>query len=724
VNVSSESQRSSEAERAIAHFRRNELDEATRLAQAVLQTDAVPRDVAVCRQLLGMMAHRAGRYEEAIAHFQIALSIHPDVAELRAGLGEAHAALARRLRKLSRWTDAERHAREGVRWLPESPETLNVLGVVLHEQDKFVEAERWFELGVKGSPQHPQLRLNYANLLAAMHKYDAAIEHYRVAMELRPHDVRTMLSAGGVMTSVSREQEAISLLERALRLDDQNADVHFNLGNAHVSVHQATAATRHYELAVKLRPDWHTARANWLRQRAEICDWRDDWNQQVSAVVSELAADVNGRDPLPLNVSQMPGLPIPRQLMRQTAIRQTEQVRRQMTQLGIAGPRHAITPASASSDERLRIGYFSYDLRHHATGHLACELFAHHDRSRFEVFTYSLGPNDQSEYRLRIEKGSEHFCDAHGWTDPQIIRRIMDDRVDVLIDLQGYSREARAGVLLARPAPVLIHYLGFPGTLGGLVDYFVTDPVLTPPGSALRDEFEEALLYLPDTYQVTDGRPTVSSLEMTRDSCGLPRAGFVFCSFNNNYKIQPETFSVWMRILREVPDSVLWLLSMQADVVDNLRREATRRGVDPARLVFADVVSKPEHLARLSLADLFLDTTVCGAHTTATDSLWAGVPVLTCPGERFTERVAASLITAAGLNELIVDRLEDYERLAIELASNPDRLQRIRDDWSNRRATSRLFNTAAHVRQLEQAYELAWQRHRDGLAPTDLFVTR
>ena len=734
--VSGDSRSLTATERAIAHYRRNEWAEAERLAQSVVQSEVGPRETGVCRQLLGLIAHRTGRYADAVEQFQLAIALQPDVPDLRTGLCDAHTALARRLRKLSRLADAEHHAREALRWQPESPESLSVLGVLLHEQDKLDEARHCFEQGVRGSPRHPQLRLNYANLLAALPERAAAIEQYRIAMELRPDDVRTMLSAAGVMLEMGRHKGAIQLLERAVTLAADNADVHFNLANAHAGAFQSAAAVRHYEHALRLRPDWGSARANWMRERADICDWRDDWDREMQTLINDLSTAVIEREPLPLNASQMPGLPIPRQLMRQAARRQTERARQQAARQGMLGPSHSVaelarvrtngdphrTLASSATSGRLKIGYLSHDLRHHAIGHLTCGLFAHHDRSRFEVFTYSLGPDDGSEYRRRIVEGSEHFHDLGGWSDAQIVNRITEDRVEVLIDVQGYSRDARPGVLLARPAPVLIHYLGFPGTLGGLVDYFITDPVLTPPGSPLRDEFEESLIYLPDTYQMTDDRPTVSARAMTREQCGLSSDGFVFCAFNNNYKIQPGIFDVWMRILHAVPGSVLWLLSMQPTVADNLRREAKRRGVDPDRLVFADVVSKPEHLARMSLADLFLDTTVCGAHTTATDCLWAGVPVVTCPGERFTERVAASLLTAAGLEELIVDHLADYERLVIDLATHPDRCRRIRDEWACRRESSRLFATASRVRQLERAYAAVWNRHCDGLEPTDVVI--
>jgi len=751
-------------DRAITHFRRNEWTDAKRLAQAVVESKATSRETCACHQLLGLIAHRTGNYSEAIEHFQQAVTLQPHIIELRQGLSDAHTARARQLRRLSQREEAERHVREALRWQPESPDSLNVLGVLLHEQNQLNQARQCFEQGIRSSPRHAQLRVNFANLLAALQEKEAAIEQYRIALELRPDDVRTILNTAGVMLEMNRHTGAFQLLQQAVTLSPANADVHFNLGNAHSKLFQIDKAIYHYEQAVRLKPSWCAARAHWMRQRTEICDWRDDWDHQMQTIFNDLPTEANVRDSTQLNVSQMPALPIPRHLMRAAACRQTTRARELATQLSSVGGKScpipssvgwALLPVTSSSatevtnlllpeaprstpnetnsinssfthipvlNQRLKIGYLSQDLRHHAIGHLTCGLFEHHDRNRFEVFTYSFGTDDGSEYRRRIVAGSEHFHDLFGWSDSQIVNRIVEDQVDVLIDVQGYSAGARPLVLVARPAPVLIHYLGFPGTLGGLVDYFITDPVLTPPGSPLRDEFEESLIYLPDTYQISDDQPTVSSQPVTREQCRLPPDGFVFCAFNNNYKIQPQIFDVWMRILRNVPKSVLWLLSMQPAVVDNLRREAERRGVDPERLIFADVVSKPEHLARLNLADLFLDTTVCGAHTTATDSLWAGVPVLTCPGARFTERVAASLLTVAGLEELIVANLTDYERLAVSLASNPDRCRDIRNDWASRRATSHVFATARRVRHLEQAYSIVWKRHCDGLTPTDVFI--
>lgn len=447
-------------DRAIACYRQGHIAEATRLAQSVVQAGAGPRETAVCLQLLGLLAHQAGRYVDAIAHFQQAIAVQPGISELKTCLCDAHTAQARRLRKQSQLHEAELHAREALKWQPESPDSLNVLGVLLHERHKFAEARTCFFQGIRDSPQHPQLQLNVANLLSELEEWDAAIEHYKRAVELRPDDVRTLLSAAGAMGAAGRHTGGIQLLEKALQLAKGNAEVHFNLANTYVRIHQSAKAVQFFENALQLRPAWPVARANWVRQRAEICDWRNEWDEQLKQVIHELENHSNESKPFPLNSSQTPGLPIPRGLMRQIACRETDCARRSAEWLNkpqppsgnVTSPLSIMSvgtrdddrpldrvPLVRSEGQRLRLGYLSHDLRHHAIGHLTSGLFSNHDRSRFEVFTYSLGPDDHSEYRQRISAGSEHFNDLVGFRDNQIIARIREDQIDVLVDLQGYS---------------------------------------------------------------------------------------------------------------------------------------------------------------------------------------------------------------------------------------------------------------------------------------------
>lgn len=701
---------------SIASYRSGDLARGRQLAQMVLDRGAGPREQAAAHHVLGMIARDADSLDVAAQHFASALSLQPAVVELRKELFEALKASARHRIKNSQFADAESIVRRAIDLNRDHPDAKNILGVALHRQGKHDAAKSCFEDAIATSPNHPQLRLNFGNLLAEQRQIDLAIEHYKRAVELRPHHVGTLLSAGGSLVDAKRYVPAVDLLQRAVRLDASNADAHFNLANALVALHENARAVTHYEHALQLRPAWSRARANWMRQRAEICDWRDDWNQQIETLVSELQAEPATDHPS-LRVSQAPALPIPAGLMHRLARRETVQWLRDARSREIA-----IDRRPRSTRDRLRIGYLSCDFRDHATGHLVRTMFAHHDRREFEVFAYSYGINDASEYRNRIEADAEHFVDLYPADDETIGRRIAADQIDILVDMMGYAGNGRPGVLALRPAALLVHYLGFPSTLGGLVDYFVTDSVITPCDSDLRAEFHESLIYLPHTYQMTDDQQWFDDCPLTRAQCGLPDSGFVFAAFNNQYKVQPEVFDVWMKILLAVPGSVLWIVVSDPTVVANLRAEANKRGVDSARLVFADVASKPKHLARHRLADLFLDTTVCCAHTTATDSLWSGIPVLTCPGTRFTERVAASLVTSAGMKELVVNDLQEYERLAIELAKHPERCVAIREKWEEQRHESPLFQTANRVKELEHAYQKIWQRHKDGLTPADVTV--
>jgi predicted O-linked N-acetylglucosamine transferase (SPINDLY family) len=366
--------------------------------------------------------------------------------------------------------------------------------------------------------------------------------------------------------------------------------------------------------------------------------------------------------------------------------------------------------------ERLRVGYLSCDFRNNAVGHLTRGLFRAHDRARVEAFAYSYGPDDGSVYRRTVEADAEHFADVAALSHADAARRIHADGIDVLVDLVGGAGNGRPEILALRPAPVQVHFLGYPATVGAaLVDYFVGDRVAIPDGA--EGSFDEAVVRLPDAYQLNDDRQEIAGTAPTRAACGLPEDAFVFACFNASYKIEPDIFDDWMRVLARVPGSVLWLLETAPAMAANLRREAEARGVAPARLVFAAMAEKPRHLARHRLAQLFLDTPSCNAHTTASDALWAGLPVLTRPGETFASRVAASLLAAARLPELVVPDREAYVETAVRLATDPPVLAALTARLRSEPARLPLFDTPRTVRALERAYAAMWERHRRGAPP-------
>jgi predicted O-linked N-acetylglucosamine transferase (SPINDLY family) len=342
-------------------------------------------------------------------------------------------------------------------------------------------------------------------------------------------------------------------------------------------------------------------------------------------------------------------------------------------------------------------------------------LFERHDRGRFEVFAYSYGPDDNSPMRARLLRGFDRFADIRALSHREAARLIHADKVDILIDLKGYTHQARPAISAHRPAPVQVSYLGYPATMGaGFIDYIIVDPFVVP--ASQQPFFSERLVHLPDSYQANDGQREAAG-GGSRQDCGLPADGLVFCCFNNSYKISPAFFDIWMRLLHSIPGSVLWLLETNALVKDNLGAEAGKRGVDPGRLIFAPVVAQAEHLARHRHADLFLDTLPCNAHTTASDALWAGLPVLTCRGETFAGRVAGSLLTATGMAELVTTSLGQYQQTALALARDPPRLIALRQTLQKNRDTSALFDLAKLTGNIEAAYARMWQTWLSGQTP-------
>jgi predicted O-linked N-acetylglucosamine transferase (SPINDLY family) len=361
-------------------------------------------------------------------------------------------------------------------------------------------------------------------------------------------------------------------------------------------------------------------------------------------------------------------------------------------------------------DKKIHIAYLSADYHDHATSYLMAELFESHDRDRFELTAISFGPDHSQAMRQRVSAAFDRFEDVRRMSDVEVARRCRELGVDIAVDLKGFTQDSRLGILAERCAPIQINWLGYPGTMAApFIDYIVADRTLIT--EAELEHYTEKVIWLPDTYQVNDSQRHISDKNFTRAECGLPESAFVFCCFNNNYKILPTTFDVWMRLLDRVPSSVLWLLEDNPIAAKNLRAEAIARGVDGDRLVFAKRIPLPQHLARHRVADLFIDTWPCNAHTTASDALWAGLPVLTRSGRSFASRVAASLLNAIGLPELITQSEQDYEELAVALAQDSERLQALKKRLSINRTTYPLFNCKRFTKNLESAYYQVMERH-------------
>lgn len=371
---------------------------------------------------------------------------------------------------------------------------------------------------------------------------------------------------------------------------------------------------------------------------------------------------------------------------------------------------------------KIRVAYLSTDLRDHVVSDMIAGCLERHDKTQFEITAISLARSDGSNMRRRLEATFDRFIEAELMSDGHVVSLIRELDIDIAVDMNGNSGDTRTEILALRPAPLQVSFLGYPGTMGtSCYDYIIADRIVLP--ETLRRHYTEGVAYLPDSYMPNDAERPIAPGTPSRADAGLPKKGFVFACHNSEYKIGPEIFAIWMNLLSAVDSSVLWLKSVNGSAIKNLRQEAARRGVDPARIIFARRIPETDkHLARLRAADLFVDTLPYNAHATACDALWAGLPVLTCMGDSFPGRVAGSILNAAGLPDLTTAALTEYEEEARRLANDPRRLAEIRDRLARNRATCPLFDTKRYTRNLESAYRSLWARQQSGLAPEDLIV--
>lgn len=558
------------------------------------------------------------------------------------------------------------------------------------------------------------------NALAMEHynrgEFDKAECYFREVVPQMPAEVTAWTNLAATLLAQDKYAEAVTILTQAAELDPGSADIHHNLGATYRQLSNNDRAIEHYRRAISLNPDLDAAHAGLINSFLNCCDW-----DEVDLWLADFAAYRSGRlarewmpriDPF-CALSVLPG-----PVVKEMAIAYAARIARSISAQPAAAPEIG---TGRRAGRKLRIGYVSADFHSHATAHLTFNLYASHDRDKFEVFAYSMGPDDGSEFRKHIAQTCDRFVDVRWETAERTASRIKADGIDILVDMKGYTGNNRAAIFAHRPAPIQVNYLGYPGTSGaGFIDYFVSDPVATPPG--YEKDFTEKLAYLPDSYQVTDDRQPISAEPCSRTDFQLPEHAFVYCSFNRLSKIDRVIFSTWMEILRHAPNSVLWLMQEDDRARTNLQREAASRGIDPQRIIFARKLDKPAHLARHRLADLFLDTLICNAHTGASDALWAGLPLLTCPGDTFIRRVAASVLHAAGLSELIAHDLTEYETLAVRLAIDENLLASVKRKLAASRSTCRLFDSSRYVRNLETAYIKMHEQHQSGRLPESFFV--
>lgn len=644
----------------------------------------------------GAVLGALNRQDESLANASRVIALRPDLAEAWHNRAAALKAVGWVEEALSDWDRA-------LALKPSHGGAWKSRAIVLQQIGRLDEALVSLHKCCEVSPRDGDAQGRLADLLTSMGRYAEAAAAYENFLTLAPNQAGGWHARAFVLQILHRREEALICFERALQLEPKSDAIRRGRANVLFELERWEEAARDYEvlLAAESPPVW--LRGYLAICRLHCCEWRRlESDRGLIAAATRRGEFVI--DPVGM-----------------ASISDTPEEQLECAQIWARDRCPVVPPlwtGEAYAHDRIRIAYVSSDFRAHATAFLMAGIFEKHDRTRFEVTAISWSANDRSATRDRLERAFDRFIEIGDKSDADAARIIRDLEIDIAVDLKGYTNESRPAILAHRPAPVQAHYLGFPGTMAvDFIDYLIADPVVISP--AEQSHYLEKIVTLPDSYQCNDDMREIPTRKPTRYELGLP-PGFVFCCFNSNHKILPDVFAVWMRLLNAISGSVLWLLEDNPSAADHLRAAATAHGIDPERLVFAKHADPEVHLARQTNADLFLDTLPYNAHTTGSDALWAGLPLLTVRGQTFASRVAASLLTAAGLPELVTGSLEEYEALALKLARDEEALARIRRKLAESRKSCALFDTARMTRHLEAAYQMMWERKRSGL-PAESF---
>ena len=648
----------------------------------------------------GVLLGQLSRYEEALGYLTAAVTIQPANFAVHFNRGNV-------LYELKRYNEALTSYDTTLSLKPEFTYAYINRGNSLKNLCRNDEALASFDKAIELTPNNAELHYNRGNILKDMNRYEDALASYDKAISLKPDSYMAYNNRGIVLLTLKRYEDALASHDRAIALNPENPDSYYYRGVISIVMDRYEDALDDFNKAISIDSSIRYIYGDRVYAQMHIGLWEDFWHR-VDELIELIEHDMHASQPFSL-----------------LAVPATSNILQKCASLYVADKympaRQLLDPGERHHHERIRIGYFSADFHDHATAYLMAELFEKHDRSRFEIFAFSYGITQESEMRSRLVKAFDQFFEVARHSDQAIAELARKMEIDIAIDLKGFTRNSRPGIFALRPAPIQVNYLGYPGTMGApFIDYIIADAVVVP--EAHFEYYTEKVVQLPNSYQVNDSQRRIANTVPSRTALGLPETGFVFCCFNSSFKITPDIFTIWMRLLAKVAGSVLWLFESNKSIQQNLRQEALKRNIAPERLIFAPRIDLVEHLARLRQADIFLDTFYCNAHTTASDALWAGLPVLTCLGNKFAGRVAASLLNAVGLPELVTYNHEEYESLALKLAMNPEILATLKRKLAHNRSNHPLFNIDLFTQHIETAYISMWQRYQQGLEPDHIYV--
>ena len=609
------------------------------------------------------------------------------------------------LRNLN-FESAELYLKQALRLESSNPHVLRLLGVISAQRRQYSDALKYLNSSLKNLPKNSLTLSNLGNVFLELKEYGNALDAYDKSIKIDSKYEEVWSNKGNVLNELKRYDEAIAHHDKALSLKPDYAKGWSNKGITLNKLKRYDEAIAHYDKALSLKPDVDWVFGDLVHTKMKICSW-SGLAESLEDISKKVLANEKVTNPFGL-----------------LALNDNTFLHKKSSEIYIQS-RYPFNPVlepilKRPQSQKIRVGYFSADFRNHPVSLLTAELYELHDKNKFEIFAFSFGVDDKSPMRLRLSQAFNQFINVSDMSDLEIAKLARDLQIDIAVDLGGHTQESRTGIFSYRAAPIQTSYIGYLGTMGAeYYDYLLADKTIIP--DELQKFYSEKITYLP-SYQVNDRKRTISERQPTREELGLPKTGFVFCCFNNNYKILPSTFDSWMHILNAVEGSVLFLYGDNEWAKANLIEEASLRGVDSERLVFGGRIPAEEYLARYRVCDLFLDTFPYNAGTTASDALWVGLPVLTLMGQSFASRVAASLLNTVGLPELITTSQAEYEALAIELAMNPDNLAEIKIKLSNNRLTTALFDTPLFAKNIESAYINMHRRYHAGSEPDHITI--
>ena len=549
---------------------------------------------------------------------------------------------------------------------------------------------------------------NKGNVLIKLNKKKDAIESYQKAIQFNKSHFQAYYNLGAALKGQKKYELAIENYKKAKKLKPDYFEVYIGLGNLYLEIKNNNLALECFEDAIKIKPNHNFLLGNILHTKLKLCMW-DDLDKKIKDLEEQVLRLNKISLPFPL-------LTFNNSLKLQKICSQIWSQHQVLNYKKILGP-----ISKKETNKKIKIGYYSADFHDHATSNLMVNLFELHDRSKFEIIGFYFGPESQHEMHKRVSNAFDQFINVKLKTDREIAELSRELNIDIAIDLMGFVKNNRFKIFIEKCAPIQVNYLGYPGTMGtDYIDYIIADEILIPKES--REYYSEKIVYLPNSYQPNDLKKKISEKTFKREEVGLPKNNFVFCSFNQSSKVLPKIFDIWMRILKKVDGSVLWLLESNNKTCKNLKDHANKRGIDPGRLIFADRLPIEKHLARHKAADLFIDTFPCNAHTTCSDALWAGLPVLTLQGETFASRVASSLLNAVGLKELITKNSYEYEQKAVELGKDLSKVISLKKKLDSNKLTKPLFNTKLFTSHIEQAYLEMYKRYNENQKPENIEI--